>query len=189
MGVDFYCEDITFGCSYGYWGEIRKEIILATIDYIQDKYEKDKELYGNLNEEDENWIGEGSRYYYYMEDLMEAKKILLEKKPSKNVFGIEMDNTLNVFIILFRNLKYMNALNRFDIGGLFALCNQSDCEGYYTPGNSLDICSLFDRIEPFVKNYSCYDSIFPKREEGTNYNRVYDVFEESYKTMKKVSIC
>ena len=85
------------------------------------------------------------------------------------------------------NLKYMNALNRFDVGGLFALCNQSDCEGYYTPGNSLDICSLFDIIEPFLKKYSCYNCIYTK--EGRTYNRIYDVFEESYKTMKKVSIC
>ena len=187
MGVDFYCGNTTFGCSYSHWDDIRKEIIQATIDYIQDKYEKDKELYGNLSEEDENWIGEGSRYYCYMEDLMDVKKILLEKKPSKNVFGIEMDNTVNVFIILCHKLKYMNALNRFDIGGLFALCNQSDCEGYYTPGNSLDICSLFDIIEPFVKKYSCYDFIYNK--EGRMYNRIYDVFEESYKTKKKVSIC
>ena len=85
------------------------------------------------------------------------------------------------------NLKYINALNRFHIGGLFALCNQSDCEGYYTPGYSLDICSLLDRIEPFVKKYDCYNCIYTK--EGRTYNRIYDVFEESYKTMKKVSIC
>ena len=188
MGVDFYCGDITFGCGYGHWGDIRKEIILATFDYIQDKYEKDKELYGNLSEEDENWIGEGSEYYCYMKDLMEAKKILLEQKPSKNVFGIEMDNTVNVFIILCRNLQHMNALNRFDIGGLFALCNQSDCEGYYTPGNSLDICSLFDRIEPFVKKYSCYDAIYEKEGRFHN-NTVYEVFEHSYKTLNKVNIC
>ena len=81
MGVDFYCEDITFGCSYGYWGEISKEIILATIDYIQDKYEKDKELYRNLNEEDKNWIGEGSSYYCYMKSVQEMKSIILSQKP------------------------------------------------------------------------------------------------------------
>jgi len=170
MGVDFYCGDIKFGCSYGQWGDIRKEIILATIDYIQDKYEKDKELYGNLSE-----------------DLMEMKSFLLVQKSSKNVFGIEMDNTLHNFIVLCNNFQFINCLNRFDIGGLFALCNQSDCEGYYTPGNSLDICSLFDRIEPFVKKYSCYDCIYNK--EGRMFNRIYDVFEESYKTMKKLSIC
>jgi hypothetical protein len=186
MGVDFYCGDITFGSSYGHWGDIRKEIILATTDYIQDKYEKDKELYGNLSEEDKNWNGEEDEDCY-MKDLLEMKKILSVQKPTENKFGIKMDNTLHIFIALSNDLKFKNALNKFDIGGLFALCNQSDCEGYYTPGNSLDICSLFDRIEPFVKKYSCYDCIYNK--EGRMFNRIYDVFEESYKTMKKVSIC
>ena len=190
MGVDFYCHNVSFGCSYGRWANIRKEIILATIDYIQHKYEKDKELYGNLTDDDhENWIGEGSSYHCYIIDLLQMKTILLTQKQTENVFGNKSHDIIQNFIVLCNNFKFINALNKFNIGGLFALCNQSDCEGYYTPGNALDICSLFDRIEPFVKNYSCYDSIFPKREEGTNYNRVYDVFEESYKTMKKVSIC
>jgi len=188
MGVDFYCGDITFGCGYGHWSEIRIEIIKATMDYIQDKYDKDKELYGHLKDDDENWIGEGSSYYCYMKDLMEMKSILLAQKPTTSVFGIEIDNTVNVFIKLCHNLQLMNSLNKFDIGGLFALCNQSDCEGYYTPGNSLDICSLFDKIEPFVKNYSCYDAIYEKEGRLHN-NTVYEVFEHSYKTLHKVTIC
>lgn len=44
----------------------------------------------------------------------------------------------------------MNALNKFDIGGLFVLCNQDDSDRYYTHGNSLDVCCLFDRIGLFV---------------------------------------
>jgi len=141
-----------------------------------------------LNEEDENYIGEGSYYYCYMKDLLEAKKILLEQTPTVNVFGGKIDNTVNIFIKLCRNFQLINAFNKFDIGGLFALCNQSDCEGYYTPGNSLDICSLFDKIEPFVKKYSCYDAIYEK--EGRFYNNtVYEVFEHSYKTLNKVTIC
>ena len=77
-------------------------------------------------------------------------------------------------------------MNYFELGGLFALCNQTDCEGYYTPGNSLDICSLFDRIEPFVKKNDDYNCIYNK--EGRLYNRLYDVFEYSYKTLKRVTI-
>lgn len=188
MGVNFYCGDITFGCSYSGWSIIRIEIIKATFDYIQDKYTKDKELYGHLKEDDENYIGEGSGYHCYMTDLLNAKKILLEEKLTKSVFGIEIDNTVNVFIKLCHNLKLMNSLNNFDIGGLFALCNQSDCEGYYTPGNSLDICSLFDKIEPFVKNYSCYDAIY-KKEGMFHNNTIYEVFEHSYQTLRKVTIC
>lgn len=188
MGVDFYCGDINFGCSYSGWNQIRKEIILSTIDYIQDKYEKDKELYGNLTKEDENYIGEDSYYHCYMKALLDAKNILLEQTSTVNVFSGKIDNTVNIFIKLCRNFKLMNAFNNFDIGGLFTFCNQSDSEGYYTPGNSLDICSLFDKIEPFVKKYSCYNAIYEKEGKIHN-NTVYEVFEHSYKTLNKVTIC
>ena len=35
MGVDLYCNDYRFSCSYGGWHEYRKNIILSTMDYIQ----------------------------------------------------------------------------------------------------------------------------------------------------------
>ena len=48
MGVDFYCGDVTFGCSYGGWNQLRKFIIKSTFDYIQDKFQKDFEKYINI---------------------------------------------------------------------------------------------------------------------------------------------
>ena len=188
MGVQFNCEDSSFGCSYSGWHQIRVEIIKATIDYIQDKYTNDKELYGSFSEEDEKYIGEGSSYQFYMKHLLDSKNILFEQNTNVNRFGIEIVDRVNIFNNLCRDFDFMNALNHFDIGGLFALCNQSDCEGYYTPGNSLDICSLFDKIKPFVKKYSVYDDIY---ENARNFHNksVYEVFEHSYKTLNKVIIC
>jgi hypothetical protein len=61
MGVDFYCGDVTFGCSYGEWKELRRNIIKATFDYIQDKFQREEELYKNItDEEDERYISHGS---------------------------------------------------------------------------------------------------------------------------------
>ena len=108
-------------------------------------------------------------------------KILLKLKT------IKLHDLMTMFIELCMDTKFINALNNFDIGGLFALCNQSDCEGYYTPVNSLDICSLFDKIEPFVKKYSCYFRIYNEKEDS-DYNSVYEVFEHSYKTLTKITI-
>ena len=187
MGVVFICNDIDFGCSYSYWDKIRTNIIKATIDYIQDKFEKDKELYGHLTIDDENCVCEGSIYYCYMSALIELKTLVLSQKQMTHAFGITIDNTVNNVVKWSSNLEHKNALNKFDIGGLYALCNQTDCDGYYTPGNSLDICSLLDRIEPFVKKYSCYSCIYSG--EDIIQNTVYEVFENSYKTMTKVSIC
>lgn len=186
MGVDFYCVKKTFKMSYSSWGELRSNIIKATLHYIQDKFDKDKQCYNDVKQGEENYIGEGSEYYCYMNYLYELKKIVLEQKPVKNEFGMTLDNTLINFVRMCNDVNIMNALNYFEIGGLFVLCNQSDCEGYYTPGNSLDICSLLDRIEPFIKNYG-YDFIY-EEEEDRGVNTVYSVFEYSYKTFKKVTI-
>ncbi len=188
MGVDFQCGETSFGCSYGHWNEIRRSIIFASLDYIQDKFSKDNELYKNIKEGDENWIGEGSEYYDYMKYINNLKNILLNDNIKPNVFGLKTDQTINIFIRTCYNLSFLNALNYFELGGLFALCNQTDGEGYYTPGNSLDICSLFDRIEPFVQKYDDYNNIYNKEESIYSNNRLYDVFEYSYKTLKRVTI-
>jgi hypothetical protein len=186
MGVDFYCGDKTFGCSYGGWNELRKTVIKSTFDYIQDKFQKDFELYNSINdEEDEYFIGEGSIYNCYKKYINTLQKLITDTVGPK-ILGISRDDKIGVFIRTCQNLNILNALNYFELGGLFALCNQSDCEGYYTPGNSLDICSLFDTIQPFVKKYDCYDCIYT--EEGRLFNRLYDVFEYSHKTLKKISI-
>jgi len=58
------------------------------------------------------------------------------------------------------SIKFINSLNYFGLGGLYALCNQSDCEGFYTPGNSLDIYRLLVKIKPRVEKYEdFYDRI------------------------------
>jgi hypothetical protein len=193
MGIDLYCEDVTFGCSYSGWNSIRIDIIMATIDYILDKYNKDKELYGHLTDNNDGFIGEGSTYYMYMCDLLKLKTAVLEKKVYRTILELDIkieipnDDYINKFINVC-NLNYINALNRFNIGGLYALCNQSDCEGYYTPGNSLDICQLFDIIEPFVKKYSSTHSCIYDTDNAIE-NTIYEVFEHSYKTLKNVKIC
>lgn len=186
MGIDLICDNTNFCCSYTYWGKIRTEIIKATFDYIKDKYNKDKELYGNLAKEDDNWIGDGSEYHYYMNNLLNLTNNVLEKYTTK-IDSFSIINFIEVFNQMSFSLDIINALNYFDIGGLFALCHQSDNEGYYMPGNSLDICSLFDRIEPFVKKYESYSSIYIQ--EDSNISRLYNVFEHSHKTFQKVTIC
>jgi hypothetical protein len=175
MGIDLHCNDKKFSCSYGHWYEIRTEIIKATFDFIQDRFDKDNKLYSDLTDDNENWIGKGSTYYSYMTDLIEIKTQIFE---SNDLF--------DKFIRLSHNLHVINTLIYFDIIGLVALCNKSDCEGFYSSGNSFDICYLFDKIEPFVKKYSCYNCIYS--DKGIIFDKLYDVFEYSYKTIKKVII-
>ena len=72
---------------------------------------------------------------------------------------------------------YLNSLNYFDISGLFCICNQNK-HGYYSPGNSLDICILFDKIKPFTQKYGVYDYMTCLQE----------IFTESYKNLRDVRI-
>lgn len=57
-----------------------------------------------------------------------------------------------------------------------------------TPGNSLDICMLLDRIKPFIKvTNGTYDFVFTEEksldEKSIIANPMYDVFEHSYKIL------
>ena len=178
MGVDFNCGDFSRACSNSTWYDFRCDAIQATYDYIEDKYKKDKELFGHLTEDEEGWIGEGSNYHSYISIFLEYKKICTVRSNS-----IIIDH-VNEFVHVCYNYHYMNALNFFGVGGLFSLCNQSDCEGYYTPGNSLDICSLLDKIKPFFTKYNTYRLAYAE-----DYETVYEVFDHSYKTLHNVTIC
>jgi len=187
MGVDFYCGDVTFGCSYGSWNELRKLVIKSTFDYIQDKFQKDFKAYnGIMDEEDENYIGEGTAYDCYKKDVL--KIILSIADPQdKNIFGL--DNAVNNFIVITRNLSYVDSLIYFDIGGLYSLCNKSDCEGFYSVGNSVDICKLFDLIEPFIElNGKEWHSAIYKTETRIYGQCLYELFKESATQNKKIII-
>jgi hypothetical protein len=187
MGVDFYCGDFTFGCSYGGWNELRKLVIKSTFDYIQDKFQKDFELYNSItDEEDDNYIGDGSAYNCYKKAIIKIIETM-QTSCEKNVFGL--DNTINNFIVITKNLTYVDALIYFDIGGLYSLCNKCDCDGFYSVGNSIDICQLFDLIKSFIKinNEGTYSSIY--NTESRYYGQcLYELFKESKTQNKKITI-
>ena len=186
MGIDLYCNNKSFFTSYSGWNEIRVNIIKITFKYIQKKFIEDNNNNNtkNIDDRDEDIFNAGSYWYYMnaikelideMDEMTKAKEILLE---------LNVDNTINIFAHLCHNLNLMNAFNYFEIGGLIALCNQNDCDGYYTPGNSLDICILFDIIKDAVMTHNVfiYDFIY------TSKNNLYDLFQESYATVNKVII-
>jgi hypothetical protein len=183
MGIDLYCNNKSFFTSYSGWNEIRVNIITITFKYIQKKFLEDN-YKNNLDEYDED-IVDSSSYWYYMNAIKELIDELNEINNTKDSLSeVKIDNTITIFTRLCHNLNIMNAFNYFEIGGLIALCRQNDCDGYYTPGNSLDICILFDIIKDTVMmhNIFIYDFIY------TSKNNLYDLFQESYTTVNKVII-
>jgi hypothetical protein len=165
MGIDLYCREITFGTSYTYWNTIRANIIYSTFDYLSKFSEKE--------------IDNNHGLFY----LSKIKQII--NKIREN--NISSDMIIEYFkSLLLNDYYYNNAFIYFNVGGLYALCNKNDTEEFYSSGNSFDICELFNIIEPYMKKYEGYESIYIK--EGRVSNTIYEVFKQSVDTREKVSI-
>ena len=182
MRIELFCNDKLFYCSYSYWNNIRTNIIRATFDYIEDKINKDKlldkdfifdfETDFDLENMDDKTISE---YYHNVKTIYNLKAFI---KPEQSKISISN------FIKLCRYSNYLNSLNYFDISGLFCICNKNE-DGYYSPGNSLDICILFDKIKPFTQKYGIYDYIYSSQLHMTC---LQEIFTESYKNLRDVRI-
>ncbi len=78
-------------------------------------------------------------------------------------------------------VKSCYSLPFLGLQGLYSVTNKSDCEGAYSPGESMDICALLRKIKPFL---------IEKRGFLNEpwFEDIYDVFEESWTTQKNVFI-
>lgn len=170
MGIELYCDKMSFYSSYTYWNKIREGILATTIKYIEaQNFEIDE-----TDEDDVNH--KGPNYNLYLKELYEIKMNV------KNIISVA--NLRN-------SIRNINTLIYFDIKGLYSLSNKSDCDGFYSPGDSFDICSLLDKIkDSFDKetDSDIYESIY-NNDENRFANSVYSVFKESMMLNKKITIC
>lgn len=172
MGIDLYCGSKTFGCSYSGWNSLRCDIVIATIRYLEallksleeDLITKTKNEY-DIYEDDKDNMNQR-----YIIDL----KILLEN------YNTVKHNTENLAVYVHEmNLATVDSLIMLGVGGLYALCNKADCEGYYSVGNSYDIVDLLKLIKPYM-DYSDYS------EEWIN--ELNELFQESVDIKEKIVI-
>lgn len=176
MGIDLYCGDKNFCCSYGAWHNIRIELIKATFDYL--------EIHFAVTEYEEGTHEHGS---------MIALKQYIEKIENgsvikESIFGNKESNLFDLFYGYSRVLEFVDLLIEFGVGGIYSLCNKSDSEGFYSVGNSYDICQLFKLIKPFLlKNKEDLND-----EENwlyRNIDELINVFKESIEHNEMVRIC
>lgn len=153
MGIDIVCDTESFSCTYSTWNEIRNQIIDTTYEYIK------------------NIIVDGD----------ENPNDLVYKKIIDDKFFIinQSKNKIDCLINCSYKLEFIDGLINFNIGGLYALCNKNDCEGYYSVGNSYDICGLFKIIKPYLIKYPIYNNIL----------NIELVFQESVNIKQKIIIC
>ena len=158
MGVDIVCGEKVFSCGYKRWSDFRIGVIQATIRYIETVL-KPTDLI----------IEENS----HLKQLLEFVEL---------VHSEQADKDLDAFLSLMKTSKnedYVHILDvfiHFGLGGLFALCNKTDCDGYYSVGNSVDICDLFKKIRDIM------DEKFP------HWKQVRSVFREGIKQRKLVMV-
>jgi hypothetical protein len=175
MGIDLYCGDKNFGCSYGSWRNIRIELIKATFEYL--------EVHFAVTEYEEETHEHGS---------MIALKQYIQKIQNgsivkESIFSSKESNLLDLFTTYSSLLEFVDLLIQFGVGGIYSLCNKSDNEGFYSVGNSYDICDLIKVVKPFLlKNKDNIDD-----KENWLYREIdelIDVFKESVEKKEIVSI-
>lgn len=181
MGVDFYCNDKTFSCSYGNWNIRRMAILKATYNYL---------IYTISNLQDENYSEE--ELEYRIETHLTIINEIFENGLVKNI---------NIFLYNVYNKRHfsLDTIIKYGAGGIYALLNKNDCEGHYSPGNCLDICILLDLIKDFydissedtewIKNSIYNENAWSDGLIDDGYICLYKLFEEGWKTGKNINIC
>jgi hypothetical protein len=123
MGVLFQCIDKDYSCAYGSWNIVRKEILAATMRYLESSVD----------------VTDTEKMYH--------NKMICEILQHK----VELTTGVDEFLeVMTNNRKFINHFIALDIYGLYALTNKADDSGYYSPGNSKDILMLFKRVKPFI---------------------------------------
>jgi len=167
MGIDLYCAEQTFGCSYSYWHNMRNSVIKAAFIYISIEINTDK-IYKDENE------------LIYSNNLKNIVDEIEQKSKDENYLGH--------FVKMCHSIPNIDCLIYFGLEGLAAFCNKGDCEGFYSVADAYSICELFKTIKPYlVKNMEQIES---------NDNHIYHsieklekVFEESFEKRTNVIIC
>jgi hypothetical protein len=179
MGVYFHCGEKEFSCSYSTWHRIRTDILHLTLEYLEKIFRNNIKL----DKEDEN-----ATYHFHKEKIKSIIKFINENK--KTTLGENNYDLINFLDICKSDLYCIDSLIYFGAGGIFVLCHKMDCEGYYSSGNSLDICELFELIKETVKNSkktNLYDAMY-KKEFNIFSTCLYDLFNESVTKRIKVNI-
>jgi hypothetical protein len=147
MGIDLSCGDVTVSCSYGTWNDIRFAIANGCLKWFIDET-KDVDPSERKIE---------MRYHYHLLELVES---LHKQKPESIVdylSAIENPETIDVLIF-------------FGAIGLYKLICKSDCEGFYSPGDSLDISNMLDNIEWYLTDVFNLETIKTLFKESVKLN-------------------
>jgi hypothetical protein len=165
MGIDLYCVEKDFSCSYGNWHKLRNSVIKAAFIYISIEINLDK-----ITDHNET---------IYANNLKNIVNEIEQKSKDENYLGH--------FVKMCHLIPNIDCLIYFGLEGLAAFCNKGDSEGFYSVADSYSICELFKTIKPFlIKNMEVIES-----DDNHIYHRIEQlekVFQESLEKRTNVTI-
>lgn len=168
MENKIFCDKENMLFNYTFFYRIRTVVIQATCKYVKLHLASYDSIENN-------------------EDTTERKLFL------SCIDDILSDNhILNRFIDYCNKVFFVNLLCKFGIYGLFALCNKSEengyyKNGYYSVGNSYDVCNLLKLIKPYL----IYDKTDLNSEDNYLYESIISlekIFQESVEKKHIVTI-
>lgn len=159
MGMIIECGGKDYSRSYGNWNKIRMGYLKMTLEYL----EKLSKQITSLECSDDINIAEQNVYKLRkIHDILDYKEIML----------IDVDKFLDVV----SENKLVNTFIYLDICGCYAFLNKNDCEGYYSPGNALDILRTYKKCKPRNKEFI------------DDFKQVIPILKESIKSDEKIII-
>jgi hypothetical protein len=191
MGLDIVCNEKDLHCRYSYIQEIRKNLTIATIKYMESlKFDTQfvpQDIIKNYFIPSPHDINDGEiEYDEQINDFESHKTNMIQflketLKPKNNLMLISYELWYNPNPFYKSTINLEEVLSFFGIISLRTLISHSDCEGYFSVGQSVDIMDLFSRINGFLE-----DMIKDKEDELLFYNELIDLFKESVDTKNYV---
>lgn len=175
MGLYVVCKEKDWSCTYSGVHFYREIVIKATLAYVKqiqcgvidEKSEIECPYQRELRKEKES-----QQDLKYFED--EKKRLISFLERLLEVKSISDGDNIN-----YKPLQHTDyALYFFGLGGLKDFVYHSDCDGYYTPGQCMNILELYSKICIYLKD------MFPN--EYQDVEELMEVIRESYETKSYV---
>jgi len=193
MGIDLMCGGEDFHTSYSSWNIFRMKFAELCMKYIEDlanhqlNISPDGIVYAMTDREivRERVIIEARTIVQIWNDIVEDKKNLSLEPEEEGIDDFQAiinkrNKELNINDYLRVFGAHIDYLINIKLKGIISLLNKSDCEGFYSVGDSFDIVLMLDII-------SKRTDIEPRFMEIIN--SLNNLFQTSVNKKKNVTIC
>ena len=158
MSMELICDKEHWTCTYMNWSKIRNECVRATFAYVEHFIQTNTMRVNNEEKRLQDNI------------LLYINKIKSYRSNNEHLTNADL-HLYSGFLEECNQIEFIDLLVKFGVGGLYALCHKSDCEGFYSVGNAYDICDLIPKILEFTSDnyynrcFNCIDKVFKESQE------------------------